>query len=258
MNDIIPLFSTAASLKDGGLFLTEKAGYLNKLGRKFGPPSICDMAKDESLKQLFLVESNFVNFFSAYKNLKEVGCDLAFGLKLVVCEDINDKSDTSFKTESKVVIFMKDGAAYEALCALYSFAAKTGFYYIPRIDWKNLCSMWSPHFQLAIPFYSGFLAKNTLTFSTIVPQLPCEPVLLREIDQQLPFDGLLSSAQDRYGAKIQSTKSIYYKNREDAKAFLIWRCILNRGSTFDVPNFDNMHSREFCWQAYKELNEHRR
>lgn len=257
VSDILPLFSTAASLKQGGLFLTEKAGYLSKMGRKFGPPSICDIAKGEGLKKMTLVESNFVNFFSAFKNLKDLGCDLQFGLKLVVCEDMKDKSETSFKTESKIVIFMKSGAGYEALCSIYSKAAKEGFYYIPRIDWPTLAAMWSDNLILALPFYSSFLAKNTLTFATIVPSLPANPVLLQEVGQELPFDGLLEDAQRRYassiGASTQKVKSIYYKNRSDAKAFLVWRCALDRGSTFDVPNMEHMYSREFCWESFKEL-----
>lgn len=258
MSDILPLFSSAASLKQGGIFTVDKAGYLGKAGRKRGPVSLCDLAKQEKLTQLHLVDSTFVNFFSAYKNLKEVGCDLAFGLKVVVCEDMADKSEESFKTESKVIVFMKSGAGYQPLCSLYSKAAKDGFYYIPRIDWKTLRKMWSEHFILALPFYSSFLAKNTLTFATISPDLPATPVALKEVNQQLPVDELLNDAVARYsaatGCPIQPAKSIYYKDRKDAKAFQIWRCILSRGATFDKPGMDGMCSREFCYEAYKELS----
>lgn len=258
MTDTIPLFSTAASLKQGGIFSVEKAGYLGKLQRKRGPVSLCDLAKQEGLKRLHMVDDRFVNFFSAYRNLKEVGCDLTFGLKLNVCEDMADKSDASLKTESRVVVFMASGAGYLPLCAIYSKAATEGFYYAPRIDWKTLSALWSDQLMLTLPFYSSFLARNTLTFSSIVPTLPAAPTLLREVDQQLPFDSLLDEAVDRYAAAtsapIQRVKTCYYRNREDAKAFQVWRCILGR-KTFDKPNMDHMHSREFCWQAYKELTQ---
>ena len=257
MSEIVPLFSSAAALKQGGIFLVEKAGYLGKLGRKRGPVSLCDLAQEEKLKRLHLVNNNFVDFFAAYKNLKAVGCDLSFGLKLIACEDMADKSEASLKTESKVVIFMKDGAGYLPLCAIYSKAAQEGFYYEPRIDWKTLKAMWSDHLICALPFYSSFLAVNTLTFSTIMPDLPAEPLVLQEINQQLPFDSLIESALIRYvestKAPVQRVKSIYYKRREDAKAYQVWRCFLDRGKTWDKPNIDHMHSREFCWQAYKEL-----
>ena len=256
MSDIVPLFSSAASLKQGGLFVTEKAGYLAKAGRKRGPVSLCDLAKENGLTQLCLVDSTMVNFFSAYKNLKEVGCNLTFGLKLIICDDMADKSEASCKTESKVVIFMNSGTAYQSLCSIYSKAAKDGFYYVPRLDWKTLRSMWSECLTLALPFYSSFLAVNTLTFNVISPDLPTVPLVLREIDQQLPFDDLINEAVDRYvaasGAAVQPVKSIYYRDRKDAKTFCVWRCILSRTS-FDLPGMDGMYSREFCFQAYREL-----
>ncbi len=233
----------------------EKAGSAADMGHKHGPVSLCDLAKDESMKKLYLVESNMVNFFSAYKNLKQVGCDLAFGLKVVCCDDIADKSDTSFKNESKVVIFMANDKGYKPLIHLQSKAATDGFYYIPRLDWKTLRAMWSDDLLLALPFYSSFLAKNTLTFATIAPDLPAKPILLREVGQQLPFDDLLNDAVDKYAAasqcEIQPVKSIYYKDRKDSRPFLTWRCVLDRKS-WDKPGGDAMCSQEFSWEAYRE------
>jgi DNA polymerase III alpha subunit len=257
MTDIIPLFSTSASLRNGGIFTVNKHSdreLPNAL--KNGPISLCNIAKDEGLKQVWMVESNFVNFMLAQKNLKHAGADLVFGLKLVVCEDMVDKSDESFKNESKVVIFLKNSDGYKPLIKIYSKAAQDGFYYIPRIDWKTLKAMWSDNLILALPFYSSFLAKNSLTFASIVPDLPTKPILLDEIGQELPFDAILRDAILRYAestqSAIQPVKSIYYLKREDAKKWLIWQAILAR-STYDKPNFDNCASMEFCWQSYKEL-----
>lgn len=257
MNDILPLFSSACSRKEGGIFTVEKAGALAKLGRKRGPVSLCDLAKEEGLKKLYLVDANMVNFKTAQKNLQEVGCQLVFGLKIVVCEDMADKSEASFKTESKVIVWMAgDGSAdYQALINLETKAAQDGFYYVPRLDWKTLKAMWHPQLLLALPFYSSFLAKNTLTFASIVPALPCQPILLME-DNELPFDGLLNSAVVRYAAANgivpQAAQTIYYKTREDAKKWLVWRAILGRQS-FDKPQMDHCCSREFCWEHFKEL-----
>lgn len=259
MLDIVPLFSTAASLQQGGIFTTEKAGAAAKAGRKHGPLSICDVAKREGLKQLHVVDDRFANFMAAHKNLKEVGCQLVFGLKVLVVDDMADKSEASFKNESKVVIWLNgDGSAdYEALINLSSRAAQDGFYYVPRLDWKTLCAHWHKDLILSLPFYSSFLARNTLTFASIVPQLPAQPWVLREVDQQLPVDGLIDDAIDRYvattKASVHLVKSIYYDRRADAKAFLSWRCMLNRGATWDKPNQDGMHSREFCVEAWQEL-----
>ncbi len=257
MTDIIPLFSTSASLKSGGIFTVNKAGDRERADApKKGPISICNIAKDEGLKKVFLVETNFVNFMLGYKNLKDAKADMVFGLKLVVCEDMNDKSDASFKTESKIIIFLKDSDGYQALIKIYSKAAQDGFYYVPRIDWKTLKTMWSEHLILALPFYSSFLAKNTLTFATIVPDLPAKPLLLKEIGQELPFDSILNNVVDRYAAStdsiIQAVKSIYYFKREDAKKWMIWQCVLSR-STFDKPNMDHCSSKQFSYESYKEL-----
>ncbi len=256
---IIPLFSTAPSLKQGGIFTVEKAGDKAKTGKKRGPVSLCDLAKEEGLKQLHIVDSNFVSFFYAHKNLKDIGCQLVFGLKLVICENMADKSEASLKTESKVVIWMAgDGSEdYKALINLFTVAAQDGFYYTPRLDWKTLCRLWHKDLLLSLPFYSSFLAANTLTFSSIVPELPVKPIVLME-DNEMPFDGLLSDAAVRYahatGSSIQAAKSVYYRNRADAKLFMIWRAILSRGrqATWDKPNMDHFTSREFCLESWKE------
>ena len=253
---VLPLFSTSASLKDGGIFTVEKAGAAAKAKHVKAPVSLCDLAKEEKLSKLHLVESNFVNFMMAHKNLKEVGCDLIFGLKVVVCDDLADKSEASFRNESKVIVFLAKDSGYQSLIKIYSKAAMDGFYYIPRLDWKTLKSMWSDDLILALPFYSSFLAKNTLTFAAITPDLPVAPIILREIDQRLPFDDLIDDAITKYTkqnpCEIQSVKSIYYKKRKDAKAWQVWRCILNR-TTFDKPNLDGCASKEFAFEAWKEL-----
>ncbi len=255
--DIVPLFSSAVSLKDGGLFTVEKAGVAAKAGRTHGAVSLCDLAKEHGLKQLHLVDDRFANFFALQKNLKDIGCQLVFGLKMTVADDISDKSEASLKTESKVVIWMNGdgGMDYQTLIDFQTVAAQQGFYYQPRIDWKVLKAGWHKDLILSLPFYSSFLARNALSFASIVPDLPVEPLLLREVDQRMPADDLLDDALARYsaatGAQIQQVKSVYYRNREDARAFQAWRCLLNRTS-HDKPN-DSMVSREFCWEAYQEL-----
>ncbi len=254
VNNIIPLFSTSASTKQGGIFTLEKPN--SNVTRKFAPISLVNLAKEEKLKEITLVESNFINFMVAHKNLSEIDCQFKFGLKLVVCEDINNKSEDSFKTESKVVVFLKSDKGYKNLIKIFTKAATDGFYYIPRIDWKNLKELFSENLILALPYYSSFLARNTLTFSSIAPDLPTAPIILKEINQEIPFDYILDEVIDKYSKsnnyKIENVKSIYYKNRIDAKKFLIWRCILER-KIWDKPNMDSMCSREFSWEAYKEL-----
>ena len=255
-DSIIPLFSVSSSLKGGGVFTTEKAGAAKDSGRVRGPVSLCDLAKDEGMKKLTIVASNFADFMTGYKNLAKAGCDMAFGLKVVVCDDIAVKDEESLKSESKVVLFMRSDKAYHALINLYTKAATDGFYYVPRLDWKTLRYMWSDELILGLPFYSSFLAKNTLTFAAITPDLPVKPVLLREAGQEMPFDDLLNGAVDQYaaasGAEVQPVKSIYYKRREDAKAWQVWQAILRR-TGWDNPGLEHCCSREFSYESFKEL-----
>lgn len=256
MKDIFPLFHSSSSLKEGGIFTFDKAGAAAKSGKKCGPISLCDLAKEEKMTKLMFVASKFADFMTAQKSLKDVGCQMVFGLKLAVCDDIADKSDASLKTQSNVIIWMGgDGSEdYRALINIYTVAAQDGFYYVPRTDWKTLKAMWHKDLILSLPFYSSFLARNTLTMASIVPQLPVDAILFREVGNQMPFDSLINSAIDRYhqssGYQIQDVKSIYYKNRNDSKQFQVWRAILDH-NTYDKPN-DGMFSTEFCWEAYKE------
>jgi DNA polymerase III alpha subunit len=255
-SSIIPLFSSSSSLLQGGIFTVEKAGEKQKSGYKKGPVSLCDLANDEGLKDITLVESNFVSFMAAYKNMEAIGTQLKFGLKLTVCEDMEAKDEDSFKTESKIIIFMGADTAYKHLIKIYSVASTKGFYYIPRIDWKTLKSMWADDLVLALPFYSSFLAKNTLTFSSIAPDLPVNPIPLVE-SNLLPFDYLIKDAVNKYAhannLHTQLSKSIYYRNRSDAKSWMIWRCILSR-TTWDKPNLNHCTSKEFCYESWKGSN----
>lgn len=250
-DSIVPLFSSGAALREGGTFTAEKPGAAAKAGRKHGPRSLCDLAKSAGLKQLHVVDDRFANYFALHKGLKEAGCALAFGLKVVVCDSMADKSEASLKNESKVVVWMAgDGSAdYRALINLYSLAAKDGFYYVPRLDWATLKANWHDSLLLSLPFYSSFLARNTTTFASIVPDLPAQPLLLREDGQEGPEDVLLNDAVDRYaaatGAPVQKVRSVYYPDRKGAKAFQVWRAILGR-KTYDVPN-DDATSSEFAW-----------
>jgi DNA polymerase III alpha subunit len=258
---VIPIFSSSSSRKQGGIFTLEKAGDKAKTGRKRGPISLCDLAKEEDMKRLWLVDTSFINFMNASKNLSEIGVTLHFGLKLTICQDMTDKSEKSEQTESKVILWLaKDGSTdYERLALIFSRAANEGFYYVPRLDWKTLCAMWGDDLLLSLPFYSSFLAANTLTFSSIVPELPCTPLLLREVNAGVPYDKHINQAVDRYslstGAEIQNVKSIYYRKRADAKPFLCWRALLKRGATFVKPNMDQMCSREFSYESWKEIKQ---
>jgi len=181
---------------------------------------------------------------------------LIFGLKLCVCADMNDKSDESLKTESNVIIFVRSSAGYNDLIRISNRAWTDGFYYKGRADWALLKTFWTENLGLALPYFSSCLAKNSLTFSSIVPDFPVRPTLFREIDSGLPFAPILDAAVDKFageqGLEVQPVKSIYYSAPEDFEAYQVFRAIHNRAE-FAAPNVNHLCSDQFSFQAYQKL-----
>lgn len=254
MSNILPIFTTHYSL--GSSLLTLEESGKTEPGN---PVSICDIAKDNNLSQVIIVDERIDGFLEAYKNLSKPNKQLIYGIKLCVCEDMNQKDDDSLRTESNVVIFIKNSQGYNDLIRLWNRAWIDGFYYKGRLDWKTLKEFWTENLLLALPFFSSFLAKNLLTFSSIVPTFPInsqEIYIHKEIDSGLPFAPLIEKAIDTYvsqkGGIIQECKSIYYKDKKDFKTYMVYKAINNR-SSFDKPNVDHLFSENFCFESWKEL-----
>ena len=115
---------------------------------------------------------------------------------------------------------------------------------------------WSDNLLLALPWASSFIAKNTLTFNRIVPDLPCVPWVFREVNTELPFARLIDAAIERYvvesGAVVQDVKSVYYSRRADIEPYIVMRALANR-STFNAPNVDHLSSDAFSFEAWQAL-----
>ena len=75
-------------------------------------------------------------------------------------------------------------------------------------------------------------------------------------DNGLPFDSILKRlikdyAEGKY--EILKAKSIFYKDRQDFKSFLSFKCI-NKRSTLDKPEMEHMSSDEFSFESWKTQN----
>ena len=74
-------------------------------------------------------------------------------------------------------------------------------------------------------------------------------------DNDLPFDYLVKEKVERYCEDNKfdtlSTKSIYYENKEDFKAYVTFKCINNR-TTLENPRFDHLCSNEFSFESWEE------
>jgi DNA polymerase III alpha subunit len=244
---MIPLFKSHYSL--GRSILTLE----NKDEADDYPDSIIQIAKQNNLKEIFLIEDNMSSFLEAYTNTKLNNIKLNYGLRVSITESINDKSDESRQKTSKIIIFFKNKKGHELLTKLFSIAAKTGFYYEPRLDYETLNKNWTDDLILAIPFYDSFIFNNTLRNSICIPQFNfTKPIVFIE-NNDLPFDIIVKDKMERYAKEndleLYKVKSVYYNKRKDFKTYLTFRCINNR-SILNKPELEHMSSNEFCFESY--------
>lgn len=251
MYNVLPLFKSHFSI--GRSILT-----LDKDAEEHYPDSIVDIAIKTGIKKVFLVDDNMSGFLQAYTNTKEANLDLVFGIRINVCVDMLEKDEDSLKRTCKYIIAAKNTSGYNKLIKIFSIAAKDGFYYKPRIDFKTLKNMWDEEdLQMMIPFYDSFIFNNVMGYANCIPDFTfTNPVFLEE-SNSLPFDNLIKKKLASYAqGKFLTVKaqSIYYNLKKDFKSYLTFRCVNNR-SSLDKPNLDHMGSNEFCLESWKEKNE---
>lgn len=253
---MIPLFSSNYSIGRGILTLEEPAEIKDN-----SPVSIFSICKTHNIQDIYLADSNFCGFLKFYEGCKKYNFNPRYGIKMYICADINDKSEASFSSESKVIIFIKNSAGYSDLCKIYSKAYADGFYYIPRIDWNILNKMWTDNLLLVIPFYDGFLHVNLLKNGNCIPKFPVEPTFCLE-NHKLPFDNLLNNSIIEYTKQnnypmLKSHQIYYYKN-EDANTFQVFRIITGRNdygsASIEEPRLDHFSSKYFSFESFLELN----
>ncbi len=256
MSNILPIFTSDYSLRSI-VTLDPPEEEINNLA----PVSIFSIAAKHSLEKIVLIERTFSSFIKFYK-----GCNVAqkhgiFGVKICVCADTKQKDEESFKTESDVIILMNNSAAYKDLIRLYSKSyEENNFYYINRLDWTQLNSLWTNNLSLVIPFYDSFLHNNLLKMSQVIPTFPVEPYYRYE-NHNLPFDFLIQEAIDKFvvdKSKILKTHQIYYYRDADVLAYQTYRIATNRrensNTSINMPNLDHFSSNQFSFESYERLN----
>lgn len=249
---MIPLFKSHYSLGRSVLTLEDKSEEDDY------PDSIMQIAKQNKLKEIFLVEDNMSSFLEAYTNAKNNNIKLNYGLRISITESINEKTEESRQKTSKIIIFFKNKKGYEILTKLFSIAAKTGFYYEPRLDYEILNKHYTKDLIIAIPFYDSFIFNNTLKNYICIPQFNFKPIVFLE-DNDLPFDKMINQKIQKYiqenTLEVYKVKSIYYNRRKDFKAYLTFRCINNR-SVLNKPELEHMSSSEFCFESFLEARKY--
>ncbi len=260
MSDIVPIFVTHYGLSQGSILTLDEPGK-TKPGN---PSSVFDLAQEVGLEQIVILDAKVDGFVEAYKNCQKLKNKptLIYGFTLTVCADRFEKSEASLLTEHKIVIFLKNKNGYHDALKIYNRAWTDNFYYTGRIDAAQLKELWTENLILALPYFSSFLGKNSLSVSRIVPDLPINcPIILKEIGSDLPFAPIIDRAIDRYinvemrdcvESPILNCKTIYYSKKEDFRKYMVYRAILNR-SSWDSPKIDHLSSDQFSFESYLEL-----
>jgi len=217
-----------------------------------GPDNIIDIALQNNLKKIVLVEDSLIGFLHSNHIAKESGIDLVFGLRIDCISEYEQEDSLS-----KIIVFAKNGHGCKLLNKIYSktySGNKTG------ITISELKSFWSEDdLKLAIPFYDSFLYNNCMYFSNCIIDFNfTNPTFFLE-SNSLPFDNLISDKVERYAKSnnftTENTKTIYYKNKSDLEAFQTYKCICSRkfgNKTLSKPNLDHFSSDEFCFESFLE------
>ena len=76
-------------------------------------------------------------------------------------------------------------------------------------------------------------------------------------NNDIPFDPLMKKRVTEYASdnsyEALNSQSIFYKNKQDFKSYLTFRCINNR-TTLNKPNLEHMCSDQFSFESWKEKN----
>lgn len=239
---MIYLFSSANSLNS---ILT-----IDKKSKEGGSDSIFQLAKENNIDQVFLIEKNPSSFPQALSNATELGLQLVYGLSLTVCEDSDDKELESISTEHKMVFIAKTGEAYKnILMKLYSDAATRGNYNgLPRTDFDRIKEFWGEDMLMMVPFYDNFLHKNLFSFGNCLVKFhEYNPTFCVEY-HELPLDRMMAIKIKEYCKENNydyiNSHSVRYKSEEDIDAYLTYRCIQNK-SSIQCPNLEGFSSNKF-------------
>lgn len=224
-----------------------------------GAVSVFDIAKNNKLDKVVLVEDSLIGFLEAKKQADALGIQLVFGLRMSICDDMSIVPDKKNPMcIHKVIIFANNTDGCILLNKIYSKAFTEGD---GKIDFARLKEFYNDKdLKIAIPFYDSYLFHNSFSYKQ-----PCmledsffEPVYFIE-DNQLPFDvvlqDLIKNYCDQNDFETQKVKSIYYEKREDFEAYQTYKCICNRSfsnkaRSLDMPNLDHCASPEFCFESY--------
>lgn len=249
-NETIAIFSSHYSVGRSILTLDEAEEI-----KENTPVSICSIAQKYNLKKILLIDSSFSGFQEAYRNLTAINVQLIYGIKLHICDNVEDKSEKGAVNDNKIYLIAKNKDGYKELIKIYSKAATNGFYYYPRLDWAQLNKI-TDNIAVWVPFYDGLVHCNLLSYGvSIIPQFKNVKSLFCIENHDLPFDELIEGGVKNYcaenGYKMQKTHQIYYYKNSDVKNYQTFRSINNR-STLSKPNLSHFSNSSFSFESWNK------
>lgn len=252
MNNIIPLFSSQGSICRSLLTCEDETEIKDN-----SPVSIFAIAAQYGLNKLVVTDNSFLEFPRLYKHCNKYNIQLIFGLNLNICNNAQDKTESSLLSNCKVSVLMKNSEGYRDLIKLNNAfnAQKETFYYESRNDYNALKSHCTDNLQLLIPPHNNFLEKNLIFNGSALPDLGTIKPIMTYCDIELPYTQVVNPAIKQYAKEnkyeLQEVQPIYYMNRTDFRPYSVLRCISDR-TKFNSPNINYMSSAEFCWESYLE------
>lgn len=251
---IIPIFKTHYSIGKSILSIAAEGS-----SESSGPDSIIDIAKENGIKDLFLVEDSFMGFLEAKSACEKSGINFVFAISLNVCDNLKEIQEGEKNTPSyKINLFAKSSSGCQILYKIYT---ESNCNHNGLIDLELLKKYWNANdVSMAIPFYDSFIFKNLFSFDIFCPNFSYfNPVFFIE-EKSLPHDSFLKDSVESYAKnnefQIQQVHTIYYKNRDDFDAFLSYKLICSRSSyggfksSLEKPNLDHMSSDQFSFESY--------
>lgn len=246
---MVPIFTTHYSIGES-ILTTEPPSKV----AKGETDSIFSIAEDYSINPIHIVEDNLSGFIELYKNAQITKKQIVFGLKINICKNL-EKNEDSLKDAHSVIIWMLNSQGYYDLLKIYNKAATENFYYYSRITEKELKEFWTKNLTITLPFYSSFIAKNTLTFSSCIFDVTWFKASFHIENNELPFDNIIKDSIEKYNQKYNLNtilcKTIYYRLRQNFKTFQTFKAICSR-TNLNAPNMEYMSSKEFCIESWKE------
>lgn len=240
---MIPIFTSHYSGKSVLTFDTPEDA------KKYNNDSIIDICIENKIEKPFVVESKITGFMEMNKNFQKSDLKPRFGLTRFFITDLSEDNKANWH---KITVFCKNTQGYKDLIRLHNYAnLNHRGYILPEV----LKKFWTENLKLVIPFYDSYIHRNIMYGTTCMPEFSGIPHNFFFERNELPFDDLIEArlpAQDKV-----LVKSIFYKNKEDFATWQTYRCALNlnvkgRKRTLDAPNFEHCHSKEFCFESFKE------